>query len=193
MIDKHEFATAMGMLADRFGRRFEAPTSRAYFAILAAELTTEEFRAGVAGCLRDCAFWPSPKEIIERARPSAPPGLSAAEAWERVHRIAAGTPGGTRRSWAEKLDAIADLGAAAVRAFNAVGGRARWTDLVDDDVKWLRKEFVALYPEAESHASREADAAKLLEASRARIGGGLTAIGASPTAQPARRIAPGAA
>ena len=43
MIDKEEFAVAMGMLTDRFNRPLHPSMSRFYYETLSAELDTEEF------------------------------------------------------------------------------------------------------------------------------------------------------
>lgn len=182
MIDRDEFSTWMGVLADRFGRALKPPTIRAYYAVLSAELTTEQFVAAAAITLRDATFWPSPKEIVERAKPVAAPALTAAEAWVKVHDIAAGISKFGRSS-SEKAQLIAELGPAALRAFHAVGGQRAWTDLLEADVKWLKKEFCDRYADADSHESRIADAGKLAEVTRPRVGGGLTAIGAPPMAR----------
>jgi len=94
MIDKEEFAIAMGMLTDRFNRPLHPSMSRFYYETLSVELTTEEFLIGARLAMRQSQFWPSPQQLIEFARPEKSVELEAAGMFDKVRSLGNAAPGG---------------------------------------------------------------------------------------------------
>ena len=150
MIDKEVFARWMGIFADRFNRPLALPTQRAYFEILSRELSTSEFGAGAERCFSRCNYWPSPKEIVEAARPTPSLELAAADVFQDILRW-----NGAPNLMAE---ASRRLAPEAMRAFLAVGGPAKFRELTSAESPFVQKAFVTAFVAAARDAG-EAQAA----------------------------------
>lgn len=159
MIDRPAFARVMGVFADRIGRPLAPETAELYYAVLSADLETDEFLAGARVVFQVHRFntWPAPQQFIDAARPPAAIALAAGELFERVLAIAANayTP------LAERTAQIAALGADVERAYRAAGGRREFENVLEADVKWLRKAFCESYQAAviDTEARRSAHVA----------------------------------
>jgi hypothetical protein len=158
VIDREMFKQQMALLADRLGRKLAGPTQVEYYRQLNAELTGEQFLGAMALMLRtwpgEFRTWPSPQQIVEVIRPVAAPNLSAFEAFERVLGVMADP----RLPIAERRATVQAMGAATMRAFLAAGGNRAFVDVLEVDVVWLRKAFVAMYEESCAHADAEQQA-----------------------------------
>jgi len=161
MIDKEEFAIAMGMLTDRFNRPLHPSMNRFYYETLSAELTTEEFLIGSRLAMRQSQFWPSPQQLIEFARPEKNVELEAAGMFEKIRSL--GTPHQAGMVW--RREQVAALGEAALAGFSAIGAQERLRHLSADDLPWARREFIAAY----TARAAETKAEKQIEAARAAI------------------------
>lgn len=159
MIDKEEFAIAMGMLTDRFNRPLHPSMNRFYYETLSAELTTEEFLIGSRLAMRQSQFWPSPQQLIEFACPEKSIELEAASMFAEVRAL--GTPHQAGMVW--RREQVAALGDLALAGFSAIGAQERLRHLSADDLPWARREFVAAYKAkaAETKADRQIESARL--------------------------------
>jgi hypothetical protein len=159
MIEKEEFAVAMGMLTDRFNRPLHPSMSRFYYETLSAELTTEEFLIGARLAMRQSQFWPSPQQLIEFARPEKSIDLEAAGMFDKVRAL--GSPHPVGMVW--RREDVAALGESALAGFSAIGAQERLRHLSADDLPWARREFVAAYKAKalETKADKQIEAARL--------------------------------
>jgi len=160
MIDKEEFAIAMGMLTDRFNRPLHPSMSRFYYETLSSELTTEEFLIGARLAMRQSQFWPSPQQLIEFARPEKNIDLEAASMFAEVRAL--GFPhGSVGMCW--RREQVAALGDLALAGFSAIGAQERLRHLSADDLPWARREFVAAYKAKaqETKTDKQIEAARL--------------------------------
>lgn len=154
MIDRIAFAKVMGGFADRIGRALAPETAAMYFDVLSERLTTDEFLAGARIVFRAHAFntWPAPQQFIDAANPQAAPRLSGAEVFEQVLALTNDPriPDARAR--------VLALGPVVERAFRAAGGLREFANVLEADVKWLRKNFIEAYEHAASHDDRTQDA-----------------------------------
>lgn len=146
MIERTVFAQLMAAMSQRIGKALGDEALAMYFAILSEELTTEQFQAGMKGIFRDHAFatWPSPAEIVQRAKPAGE--LRALAAWSALEDV-------LRRRVAEKplvpqLQACG-VDALTIATFLAIGGLSRWRSLNDFRFDAMRSEFLERFAEAE--------------------------------------------
>jgi len=144
MINKEQFKQWITLLGEKFNKPLSAPSQLVFYDILNAELTTEEFVAGARLVYRDNQFFPSPKEIIDQAKPQGDPAIEAADVFRDIL-----TWNGKDNLMAEARSRMTDVG---LRAFLAVGGPARFRRLTVDEELWARKEFIARYVEAKRDA-----------------------------------------
>jgi hypothetical protein len=146
VIEPTVFSRWMGALAERVGKRLTEDTNAVYYAVLSAELDTAQFEQAMRLAFRDHAYatWPSPKEIIDRVVRPVPVAVEGAAAWRTlVERLRGRDP---REQWHSLLADLERLaGRAAVQAFHAAGGFGRWIRASDEDVDWMRKEFLQHY------------------------------------------------
>jgi hypothetical protein len=193
VIDKEIFAQRMGLLAGRIGRELEGAVQAEYYRALSRMLTTEQFVAATALCFAtwDSAYrnWPSPQQLVEMVTPVAEPSLSGAEMFERVF----GIYNDPRLSIDQRKTQLQLLGATAVRAFHASGGRREFENVLEADVRWIRKTFVDAYESVTENAESER-AANLALASASEAVRSLVDATAEKLAMPAaRKIAAGGA
>jgi hypothetical protein len=160
VIDQNVFDAIMGAFAERLGKPLGETASVMYYAALSEELTTDEFQRAARVVFKQHRFntWPAAADFLDAAR-----GNVTAPAIEQ-DRFAAGVaadvvlreatwPNG--RTWPQvAADIERYAGPAAVAAFYAVGGPARFRDLLEADVRWLRKELVEVYPSAATYVRR---------------------------------------
>jgi hypothetical protein len=161
MIDKEEFAVAMGMLTDRFNRPLHPSMNRFYYETLSADLSTEEFMIGARLAMRHSQFWPSPQQLIEFAKPERSIDLEAAKMFESVRALGVTHQAGM--CW--HREQVAALGEPALAGFSAIGAQERLRHLSAEDLSWARREFIAAY----IAKARETKADRQIEAERALI------------------------
>lgn len=167
MIDRVAFARVMGGFADRIGRALAPETAEMYFDVLASALTTDEFLAGARIVFRTHRYntWPEPEQFIAAAKPLPVAALSGAEAFEQVLSLA------NDPRIADRNTRIACLGPLVERAYRAAGGYREFANVLEADVKWLRRSFIEAYEMAADSAARTNDAATSLAAiSAPRLG-----------------------
>lgn len=160
MIDRLAFARVMGGFADKIGRALAPATAEMYYDVLSSALTTEQFLAGARIVFRIHAYntWPAAQQFIDAAKPEAAAKLTGSEAFEKVLALT-NDPRITNHA-----EQVAALGPVVERAYRAAGGYREFRDVLEADVKWIRKLFVENYELAESAALRQTDASLSLEA-----------------------------
>lgn len=144
MIDPAVFAKVMGGFADKIGRALAPETSAMYYDVLSESLDSTEFLAGARIVFRNHSYntWPAPHQFIDAVKPKGSALLDGQEAFDRL-------------LGSQHPDRLAlGMGPAVMRAFRAAGGKREFTDVLEQDVKWLRQRFVEHY----EHAAKVADA-----------------------------------
>jgi hypothetical protein len=148
MIDRTVFANVFTGFADRFGlgKVLSSQTANGYYELLSEHLTTQEFLAASRLIFLTHPYntWPSPQEFIDAVKPGDPPSLVAGEVFEKILAIDSNiyTP------IPERMAAITALGPVALRAYRAAGGRRNFENALEEDVHWLRKDFVEKFEDA---------------------------------------------
>ena len=140
-IDKTTFSYWMGVIADRTGRVLAEPTYREYYRALGEWLDTKQFERAARAVFRQAKFWPAPQEFIDAILPNY-----EAEALSAFDAISGsiGHPGVAGRYWvASEIEA--ELGAAALVAFRAVGGADCFRYLNPTSISYIRGDFVRAY------------------------------------------------
>ena len=158
MIDRLAFAKVMGGFADKIGRAVAPETAEMYFDVLGEALTTDEFLAGARIVFRSHGYntWPSPEQFIAAAKPQTASTLTGAEAFEKVLSVT------NDPRIADRNALILAMGPTVERAYRAAGGYREFANVLEADVKWLRKSFVEAYELAADSEVREADASRAL-------------------------------
>jgi hypothetical protein len=185
VIDRLSFAKVMGGFADRVGRALAPETAEMYYDVLSSALTTTEFLAGARIVFRSHAYntWPAPQQFIAAAKPEAAAKLTGSEVFEKVLALT-NDPRIT-----DHAQQVAALGPIVERAYRAAGGYREFRDVLEADVKWIRKLFVENYELAESAALREQDAALSLSAVDGSVAGLIEHVAAARSL-PAPKVFP---
>lgn len=162
MIDKEQFAIAMGLLSDRFNRSLHPGMAAFYHETLSAELTTEDFLIASRLAMRQSEFWPSPQRLIDYVKPPRDLTLEGAQMFEAVRKLSEYAPqGGT--FW--RREKVADLGGPALAGFDAIGANEGLKTLEPRYLSVMRKDFIEAFVAA-SIAERSV---KQIEAARAAL------------------------
>lgn len=144
MISRNIFAEGMGILAERFGREI-SPRLSAIYAETLADLSDDQFVAGVKRAAAELEFFPTAKQIRELGAPETDPALAAGLAFDRI------LTDSSLRSFAEGRTSLSirrvaeDLGDVAATALAAIGGARRIDALLEDEAKFARAEFVKAF------------------------------------------------
>jgi hypothetical protein len=194
VIDKEIFVQRIALLAGRIGRDLEGPVQAEYYVQLSAALTTEQFHAATAIAFHswnaEYRNWPSPAQLIEYVVPVTKPSLSAAEAFDKVLKIASRHPASA--GFATREQDIQLLGATTARAFRAAGGFREFTNALESDVPWLRKRFVELFEASCESAERDRAANLAIASANARVAALMGSVADKLTMpQPPRRVTAG--
>lgn len=86
MITKKHFTEAIAILEDRFNREHSGPTLAAYFDVIRAELTVDEFQRACRECFRRDTFFPAPQRLIDLARGGSEEDL-AERSWHELLQV----------------------------------------------------------------------------------------------------------
>jgi hypothetical protein len=154
MINKTAFTQWITLFGEKFNKPLSAPSQLVFYDLCNAELTTDEFVAGAKLVYRDNTFFPSPKELIEKAKPTANPALEAADVFRDIL-----TWNGSENLMAAARVKLTDIG---LRAFLAVGGPAKFRTLLASEEVFVRREFVAAYTAARQDAKERERADRML-------------------------------
>lgn len=144
--DYPRFLAALGALAHAlpmFGREYSAPLQRLYLAAC-GQLSIEDFEAACLRCLRECAQFPVPGAILDRAPQLEDREVKAGRVFLSIVRTPRHNPA-SGAYWRE--DDIAQRhGPAAGHAFVAAGGTTAFRAASDPDKeRFIRRDFVACF------------------------------------------------
>lgn len=143
MINFQVFCEEMVILSSLFNRPpMEKQALVRVHEILSAQLTTEEFRQASLEICATCDRFPSIPVFLEKVK--GDPKLKAQEEWQKC--LVAASRGLSR------VDDLTEAGKAALRL---IGGLHHIGQSTEDQVTWLRKEFISNWV-AESSTSAPA-------------------------------------
>ena len=133
--ERPDFGKLMGVICESFGKTPTEAMLEAYWLTL-GDLSLDEVSKAVLACLRECRYFPSPSEVLDRAG-GLSGGAVAELAWEAVL-------GAIRRhgGWAT----VQFEDPAIPSCIERMGGWERLTGLPSDELlKWGRRDFLAMY------------------------------------------------
>jgi hypothetical protein len=150
MIAAETFAQGIALLAERFRHEPSPAMCAVYYEQLSAELDDPHFVAAVKLVIRArdtaYAYYPSIQDLIDAGRP---PGVRPeSEAGAIFTAIQANPLYSPERGSFYHAGTVEERhGIAAAKAFNAIGGAARFNTLRTSDLPFALKEFCAAYAE----------------------------------------------
>lgn len=160
MIERREFERGMSLLSATYRAPVDEPLARLYFGVLTAALTTEQFGAAVQRTVAAERYWPSPAVILQHAgiqparlsESDRAGELAGAAVFTHLLQMRTYTPHGYRLDW-RRVEA--ELGVAAVRALQAIGGPSRVAEITCRDEPFARRDFARAYSTALAHPTIE--------------------------------------
>ena len=119
MINSGVFSIEFTKLAKHFGKEIAPDSFKTLNEILSEELDTQEFISACKNAVRDCQFFPTPRQLIDSVR---------------------GTLEERALTELQNLDRLSPVGR---KAFEAIGGA--WTYKNSESPEFLKKDFVREY------------------------------------------------
>jgi len=139
MIEQRVFLEEIGILMDWFNRDFEEATLKRLHQRLSQQLTTAEFLQAVQAVFDTCRFFPTVEEFVIAVK--GDPETQALQEWELTIKAAA----------RNNRDSIAQLSAQGQSALQLVGGLYKLGLATEEELRWLKKEFVAVWKSTPTH------------------------------------------
>ena len=133
MIDQQVFLEEIGILMDWFNRDFEEATLKRLHQRLSQHLTTAEFLQAAITVFDSCRFFPTVSEFVSAVK--GDPETQALHDWELCIKAAA----------RNDLEMIAHLSAQGQSALHLAGGLYQLGMATEDELKWVKKEFVTAW------------------------------------------------
>lgn len=146
MNDRARFASAMASLAAAlplFGREFTTKFQEVYWHAL-ADLSDEDFEAAAMRCLRELKQFPTPSDLLERARPKGDDELAGARLFLSLLRQPRYHP--VRGDYWDPDEIERRFGRAARAAFTVAGGTVGFRAACDPEKeRFIRRDFVSTF------------------------------------------------
>jgi hypothetical protein len=151
MIDPTMFRNWMKALGTRFGKPLDEFAAAAFYEALSERLDTAGFARAAKGVFaaHRYASWPSVEEFVGAAGGPSTLGIAAA-AWLVVSEMFRMRP--AQWTYADTCGAITDRldgDVTAVTCLRLIGGATAFAAQRAGEPDWARKEFLAMWPEAE--------------------------------------------
>ena len=146
-IDKQVFVDLVGELETYYKREFTPFVKRVWYKHLSERLTSEEFVAAVEQIVVSKEFMPTPQQLVEAVKGN--PEVQALEEWETCVKAA-------ERADMSVTDSLTPQGKFALRSIGGVSELGRTNE---DDLRWVKKEFVSAWKAWTPDASRALPAA----------------------------------
>ena len=132
-VDTQVFVQLLGELETYYKREFTPFVKQIWFRHLSERLSTEEFIAAVEQAIVFKQFMPSPQELVEVVKGDAE--TNALTEWDLCVKAAA-------RDDREMLSGLSSGGRSAL---HLVGGLHKLGMATEEDLRWLKKEFVSVW------------------------------------------------
>ena len=133
MIDQLVFLEEIGILMDWFEKDFEEATLKRLHQRLSQHLSTEEFKLAANQVFDTAKFFPRVCDFVSAIK--GDPETQALKEWEQCIKAAA---------WNDK-EMIAHLSTQGQSALHLVGGLYKLGMATEDELKWVKKEFVSTW------------------------------------------------
>lgn len=133
MIDNHVFSAGLTLLCTHYNRELQPEVLRIWKEYLDAVLTTEQFQQAIKLTLLESRFFPTAKDLVEAVTGGS--DTLALSDWELCVKAAA-------RADREMLSALSVQGQ---NALHLVGGLHKLGMATEDQLVWIKKEFVGLW------------------------------------------------
>lgn len=127
------FEQEIAILMDWFNRDFEPETLKRLHQHLSRHLTTQEFLQAASAVFDTCRFFPTVEEFISTVKGDAE--SNALQEWELCVKAA---------SRADR-EMLLGLSCSGQSALYLVGGLQRLGMATQEDLRWLKKEFVSVW------------------------------------------------
>ena len=131
-IDKQVFVDLVGELETYYKREFTPFVKRVWYKHLSDRLTTSEFVCAVEQVIVAKEFMPTPQQLVEAV--NGDEGVQAQQEWEACVKAAA-----------RAEHSITDLTPQGKFALRAVGGVSELGRTNEDELRWLKKEFISAW------------------------------------------------
>ncbi|WP_250126631.1 hypothetical protein [Chroococcidiopsis sp. CCMEE 29] len=132
MIDRQVFEQEIAILMDWFNRDFEPKTLKRLHQRLSAHLSTKQFVQAALIVFDESHFFPTVEEFVSAVKGDAE--TLALQEWDLCVKAAARTDKGM----------LSGLSSQGQSALHLVGGLHKLGMATEDDLRWLKKEFVAM-------------------------------------------------
>lgn len=132
-VDTKVFVELLGELETYYKREFTPFVKQIWFKHLSERLSTEEFIAAVEQAIVSKQFMPSPQDLVEVVKGDAE--TNALTEWDLCVKAAA-------RGDREMLMGLSPAGQSAL---HLVGGLHKLGMATEEDLRWLKKEFISVW------------------------------------------------
>ena len=132
MIESGMFLECLSLLSNHYNRQLQPEVIRIWKDYLDSQLNTEQFQQAIKMTLLESRFFPTAKELVEMVKGDAE--TQAAQEWELCIKAAA----------RNDREVIAQLSAQGQSALQLVGGLYKLGLATEEELRWLKKEFVAV-------------------------------------------------
>ena len=160
MIDEVVFIKGVQLLSNHFDRFLLPEVTALWKTYLDQRLTTAQFEAAVELILLESQFFPTAKKLVEAVKGDAE--TNALHEWDVCLKAAARSD----------KSVISHLSAQGQSALYLVGGLYKLGMLTEEELRWVRKEFVAMYKATPADA-QALPAASVVRAERLEAGRSL--------------------
>jgi len=138
-IDQQVFLEEMGILLDWFEKDFEEATLRRLHQRLGQHLSTEEFQLAANRVFDTARFFPRVCDFVSAIK--GDPETQALKEWELCIKAATRNDKGM----------TAQLSPQGESALHLVGGLYKLEMATEDELRWIKKEFVAVWKSTPAH------------------------------------------
>jgi len=133
MIESGMFLECLSLLSNHYSRQLQPEVIRIWKDYLDSQLSTEQFHQAVKQILLESRFFPTAKELVEMVKGDAE--TQAMHEWELCIKAAA----------RNDREVMAQLSTPGQSALHLVGGLYKLGLATEEDLRWLKKEFVAVW------------------------------------------------
>lgn len=133
MIDQQVFLTGITLMSNHYDRKLAPEIIGIWKEYLDKVLTTEQFQQAVKMTILSSRFFPTAKELVEAIKGDE--GVQAQQEWDVCVKAAV-------RAEHSIADSLTPQGKFALRA---VGGVSELGRTNEDELRWLKKEFISTW------------------------------------------------
>lgn len=133
MIDSQVFSVGLTLLCTHYDRQLQPEVVRIWKEYLDSQLTTEQFQQAIRITILESRFFPTAKELIEAVKGSGE--VQPLEEWDACLKASARADNSM----------VANLSEQGKFALQSIGGLYKLGQTLEDELRWVKKEFVAAW------------------------------------------------